>query len=106
MVGTTSLQQRLVDPSTTSNGLFRTTWQSDTGLVLFRAVVNDCSVVAGCACKSTTITWALLDVADDGTFGRLAHGEDVTDGQSSLFPAVNESTGVKAFGGDEGLLAP
>lgn len=113
---TTSLQQRLVDPPTTSNdtngrtgptsdGLLGTTWQSDASLVVIRVVSNDGSVVAGCTGEGTTVTWALLNVADDGTFGQLANGEDVADGQSRLFAAVDECTGVQAFGGNEGFLA-
>lgn len=116
VVSTTGLEQRLVDTSTTSDdsnsrprtaadGLLRTRWQPDPGLVVVGAVSNDGSVVAGSPGEGATVTDLLLDVADDGTLGALADGEDVSDGESRLFAAVDEGAGVHALGGDESLLA-
>lgn len=88
---TTSLEQGLVDPSSSSNdansgtgssghGLLSTTGQTDAGLVVVRRVSDDGGVVSGCAGKSTTVTDLLLNVADDGTLGALTYGDDVSDG--------------------------
>ena len=115
VVRTTRLQQRLVNPSTTRNNtdrrtaaarhrLFRAARQTDARLVLVRRVADDGGVVARGAGKSTTVTCFLFDVADDGTFGELGDGEDVSDVQSGLLAAVDESTGVETFGGNEGFL--
>lgn len=116
VVSTASLEQGLVDPSTTSDdtnsrtsvtrhGLLGTGGEADTGLVVVGGVANDGGVVSGCAGEGTTVAGLLLDVADDGTLRALAHGEDVADVQGSFFAAVDECAGVHAFGGDEGLLA-
>ena len=91
VVCTTSLEQRLVDPSSSGNNadsgtsssgnsLLGTTGQTDAGLVVVRRVSDDGGVVSRCAGKSTTIADLLLNVADDGTFRALADGDDVSDG--------------------------
>jgi len=113
---TTGLEEGLVDPSTTGNdangstgtardGLLGTRRKTNAGLVVIGRVSNDGGVVAGSAGKSTTVADLLLNVADDGTFRALAHGEDVSDGESSLLSAIDEGTGVKALSGNESLLA-
>ena len=68
-------------------------------------MADDGSVVSGSTSKSTTVTDLLLNVADDGTLRALANGDDVADGQSGLFTAVNEGTGVEAFSSNESLFA-
>ena len=114
--GTTSLEQRLVDTSTTGNdtdgstgttrdGLLGTGGETDAGLVLIDGVADDGGVVTGGTGKSTTVANLLLDVADDGTFGALSDGEDVADVEGSLLSAIDEGTGVEALSGDESLLA-
>lgn len=116
MVRTASLQQRLVDTSTTSNntdgstgrardGLLRARGETDTGLVVVGGVADNGSVVSRCPGEGTSVANLLLNVADDGTFRALADGEDVADDQAGLFAAVDEGAGVHAFGGDESLLA-
>lgn len=116
VVRTTSLEQRLVDTSTTGNntdcctaaardGLLRTRRKTDTGLVLVGRVTDHGGVVAGCPGESTTVTDLLLDVAHNGTLRELGDGDDVTDSKRRLLAAVDESTGVKTLGGNEGLLA-
>jgi len=110
-----SLQQRLLNPSTTSNdsnsnpgisrnGLFRSRRKTDTGLVVFRVSDNG-TVCSGCPGERTTVTNFLLDVANDGTFRALGDGEDVSDGEGRFFAAVHKSTGVETLGCDECLLA-
>lgn len=116
MERTTSLEQRLVDTSTTSNntdgctarardGLLGTTGETDTGLVLVGGVTDNGSVVAGCPGKGTTVASLLLNVADNSTLRALSDGENVADGEGGLLAAVNEGTSVEALGGDESLLA-
>jgi len=107
-----SLQQRLIDPPTTrddancrpgtaSDSLLCTTRQTNAGLVLIRGVSDHGSVVPGCPCECAAVTDFLLDVADDGAFGALADGEDVSNGESRFFAAVDEGAGVHTFCGDE-----
>ena len=116
VVSTASLEQRLVDTSTTGDDsnsrpgtaadrLLRTRRQPDPGLVVVGAVANDGGVVAGSPGERTTVADLLLDVADDGTLGALADWEDVADGEGCLFAAVDEGAGVHALGSDESLLA-
>ena len=112
MVCTPSLEQRLIDTSTTSNNtnsrtcaarhrLLRPTRQTNTSLVVFRRVTDDGGVVPRCASESTAVTDFLFYVADDGTFGALADGEDVADGECGFLTGVDEGTGVQTFGCDE-----
>lgn len=115
IVCATSLEERLVDPSSTSNnsdgstgttrdGLLGTRGKTNAGLVVIGGVSNDSGVVARGASKSTTVTDLLLNVADNGTFRALAHGEDVSDSEGSLLSAVNEGAGMEALSGNESLL--
>ena len=114
-VGTTSLQEGLVNTTTTSNDtngstrgrgddLLGTRGHAETGLAVF-TVTDDSSVVTRGTGKSTTVTSLLLDVADNGTFGHRREGQDVTNVQGSLLTAVHELTGVHAFSGNESLGA-
>lgn len=114
--GPACLQERLVDPSTTSdntNGspsttadsLLRARGQPDAGLVLLRGVSNNGGVVAGGAGESATVTNLLLNVTDDGTFGEGRDGKDVADREGGLLSAVDVGTGVETLSGDESLLA-
>ena len=116
MVRTASLEQRLIDTSTTSDdtdgstgttsdGLLGAGGETDAGLVVVGGVADNGSVVARGAGEGTAITDLLLDVADDGTLRARGDGEDVADGQGSLLAAVDEGAGVEALGGDESLLA-
>lgn len=111
-----SLQQRLIDPPTTSHDpdrrprtprhrLLRPTRQTDTGLVLIRRVSDHRCVIPRRPCERTAVAELLLDVADDGALGALADREDVAHGESRFFAAVDEGAGVHAFGGDEGFFA-
>ena len=75
---TTSLQQWFVNSTTTGNDtddtsgvgrddLLGTRWKSDSGLVLLWVVANDNDVVTRSSGNSTSVTWSLLNVGDDGT---------------------------------------
>ena len=116
VVRTTSLEQRLVDTTTTSDdtdgrtaaagdGLLRARWEPDTGLVLVWRVADDSCVVARRAGERTAVTRLLLNIANDGTLGQLRNREDVADSELGLLAAVDESTSVEAFSRDESLLA-
>ena len=116
VIRTTSLEQRLVNTSTTGNNadcrtrarrdrLFCTAGETNTGLVVLRGVTDNSGVVPRCTCECTTVTNFLLDVADDGTFGALAYREDVANGESGLLAAVNKGAGMKTLGSDKRFLA-
>ena len=66
---------------------------------------NDGSVGSRCPGESAAIANLLLDAADDRSFGKLAHGENVSNAEGSFLAAVDEGTSVKTLGGDEGLFA-
>jgi hypothetical protein len=113
--GTTSLEQRLVNPSTTSNNtnsctcrprnsFLGTTRKPDSRLVVIR-VSNNGGVVPGSAGEGTSITDFLLDVADDGTFGALGDREDITNAEGGLFATVDKGAGVETLGSDESFFA-
>jgi len=115
-VGSSSLQQRLIDPSTSSNNpdsaprrtanrLLRPTRQPNPRLLILNRVSNDRSIVPRSPSEGTTIPGLLLDVADDGSFGALTDREDVTDVEGGFLSAVDEGTGGETFGGDEGFGA-
>jgi hypothetical protein len=110
-----SLQQRLINPSTTShnpnrrprtprNRLLRTARQTDASLVFICGMSDHRRVVPRRPCECTTVTELLLNVAYDGSLGALAHGEDVSYSESCFFAAVDEGASVHAFGGDEGFF--
>ena len=67
-------------------------------------MTDDGSVGSGCSGEGTTITDLLLDTADDRSFGELAYWENISNVEDSLLAAVDKSTGVETFGGDEGLF--
>lgn len=65
---------------------------------------NDRSVVPRSPGKCSTIPDLLLDVANDSSFWALRDGKDVPDVESRFLAAVDEGTGRKSLGGDEGLF--
>jgi len=112
MESSASLEQGLVDPSTTSDdtdggtgatrdGLFRTGWETDASLVVFGRVPDDCSVGSGRPGERTTVTDLLLNAANDRSFGELAHGENISNIESSLLATVDEGAGMETFCGNE-----
>lgn len=117
VVSTTSLHDGLVDTTTTSddtNGgtairaddLLGAGGKLDAGDAFIGIVTNDGGVVSGSASDSSTITNLFFDVANDGTFGHLTNGHDISNGQSGLATAVNELTSVHTFGGNESSRVP
>jgi len=67
-------------------------------------VSNDGSVGSRCPGERATVTDLLLDAADDRSFGKLAHGDNVSDAEGSLLATVDEGTGVKTLSGNEGFF--
>lgn len=116
VVGTTGLQDGLVDTTTASynadhgavgggNNLLGARRQLDTGLLCVGIVGNHGGVVAGGTRQTATVTGLLLQVADDGTLRHLAQWHHVANLQGSLATAVHELAGVHALGGNEQFLA-
>merc|ERR1719352_1080651 len=115
VVGSASLEDWLVNPSTSSNtsnhgtvgrgdNLLRAGWQLDPGPLGVRVVGDDGGVVAGGPGKLATVASLLLQVAHDSSLGHVADGHDVADGEVSLLAAVDKLSSVHAFSGDEELL--
>lgn len=115
VVSTTGLEQRLVDTTTASNntdrgagstryGLLGTARQSDSRLSIVWRVANYSCVVTGCASKCTTIANLLFNIADNGTFGALADGENISNIQSSFLSAVDKGPSVKTFSSNKSLF--
>lgn len=111
--GSTGLEQRLVNSTTTgddtdgssgvgSDSLLGSGRHSQSGLSVVR-VTDDGGVVTRGSGQRSSVSNLLLDVADDGTFGAGRDRQDVTDVEGGLLSAVNERSGGKTFGGDEGL---
>ena len=116
VVRTASLQEGLVNPSTTRNdtdgrtcttadGLLCTRGETNASLVVLSRVADNSRVVPARPRKRTAVTDLLLNVANDGTLRELRDREDVADGEGGLLAAVDEGTSVKTLGGDEGLFA-
>jgi len=76
----------------------------DTGDVGIGVVCNDDGIVTRAAGHGTTVTSALLDVADDGTFRHGANGLDITDVEASTLSAVEVLSRVDTLGSNEELL--
>lgn len=116
VVGTTGLQDGLVDTTTAGNdadhgavgrgdNLLGARGQLDTGLLCVGVVGNHGGVVARGTRQTATVTGLLLQVADDGTLRHLAQWHHVANLQGSLATAVHELAGVHALGGNEQFLA-
>ena len=66
---------------------------------------DDGGVGSGRPGERTTVTDLLLDAANNRPFGELAHGENISNVESSLLAAVDEGASMKTFGCNEGLFA-
>ena len=66
---------------------------------------DDGSVITRGSGNTSTISGLFFQAGDNGTFGHLSDGHHVANGQLSLLTAIDELTGVHAFGGNEELLA-
>jgi hypothetical protein len=94
VVGTTSLQDGLVGPASTGNqadggtvvaaeGLLSTGRQAHTGGASVSILRNNHGVVTRGLGELAAVASLGLDIADNGTLGDSAQGENVADGQSS-----------------------
>jgi hypothetical protein len=114
VVGTSSLQQRLICTSASSNNtnlgtniggnsLLSSRGKTKTGGSLIIIVGDDNSEASGSTSKGTTVTNLGLNIAHNGTLGHLLQGQHITNGKSSLLSAVNELSSVHTLGGDHEL---
>ena len=107
MVSTTSLQDWLVDTSTTSyksdhgsvgrgDDLLGSRGELHPGPVGVGVVGDDGGVVAASSGQLATIPCLLLQVADNSSLRHLTDGHHVSDGDLGLFAAVDKLSGVHA----------
>merc|ERR1719234_960227 len=115
VVGSASLEDWLVNPSTSSNTsnhgavgrgdhLLRAGWELDPGPLGVRVVGDDGGVVAGGPGKLAAVPSLLLQVAHNDSLRHVADGHDVADGEVSLLATVHKLSSVHTFSGDEKLL--
>lgn len=115
VVCATSLKHRLLSTTATGNlanggaalaadNLLAARGELDAGDASIGVVSHNDSIVTRAPCHGSSVTCLLLNVADDRTFGHLADGLDVTDGQVGVLTAVDVLSGVDTLGGDEELL--
>lgn len=114
MLSTRCLQHGLVSSSTTSNDTNHTTgtalddllcagWELDTSLSIVRVVSDDGDIVARGSSQRTTVSWLLLNVRDDSSFRDGREGEDVSDGQGSVFAGIDKLASVHPLVRDKEL---
>ena len=115
VVGSSSLQQGLVDTSSSSNDsnhgthfridqLLGARRQLDPGLAGVWVVGDDGSVVTGGSGEFASVTGLSFDVADDGSLGKMAYGQTVANSESGFLSAVDELSGVHSLDRDHQLL--
>ena len=111
-----SLQNRLINPSTPSNNpnhpsrrtrhnLLGTGRQLQPCLALVGIVANDNDIVARGTSEGSTVADLFLDIRDDCAFGHDAEGENVADSQVCLFSGIDELASVHALVSDKGFSA-
>jgi len=114
VVGSASLEHRLVDSSTAGDEtearsvlavvkLLDAGWQLHSSAAGVGVVRDDGAVTAGSLCDLAAVTSLLLERADDGTFWHVTDRHDVTDVELGLLTAVDELAGADALWRDHGL---
>ena len=68
-------------------------------------MTDNSGVVSTGSGQASTVSWLLLNVADDRSFGKSGERQDVADCQAGLLSAVDEGSGGEALSGNEGLGA-
>merc|ERR1719215_2025454 len=117
VIGSASLQQRLVNPTTASDdtdhgavvgvdNLLAAGGHLNPGLVGIGVVGDNSGVVAGGSGNLSSVTQLLLQVTDNSTLGHLSNGKNVTDGKLSFLSTVDELSNVHTFGSNHELLVP
>ena len=115
VVGTSSLQQRLIGTTTSGNNtdlgtdvggdsLLTSGRKSKLGGSLFVVVGDDNGVGTRATCESTTVTTLGFDVADNGSLRDRSQRQDVTAGKAGLLSAVDELSTVHTFGTEEQFI--
>ena len=115
VVSTSSLQDRLVNPSSSSHqtnhgpvgagdDLLVAGGQLDPGPVGVGVVGDHGGVVAAGSGQLAAVPGLLLQVADDGSLGHVANGHHIADGDLGLLAAVDRLAGVHALASNEQLL--
>jgi len=115
VVGATSLQERLVDTSTSSNNtnggtasgvqnLLGSRWELDTGLSGIGVVGNDDSGVSGGLGEFSAVSVFHLDAAAGSSFGHVSDGENVSDVESGLFTTIDSLARGGTLSSNEKLL--
>ena len=91
-------------PGSGGDFLLGTTRQLDLRLLAVLGVADNDAGGTRSTRNGAAVGQLVLDVADDGTLGHLADGQDVADGQLGLVPAVEELTGANPLDGNHQLL--
>jgi len=115
VVDNSGLQEGLVDTTTSSDEtddgtgvgrdvLLGTRGKTDLGDGVVIVVRDDGGKVSRASGERSSVSDLTLDVADDGTFGQLSDGKDISHGEGGLLSGVDELSGVCSLGGDEKLL--
>lgn len=104
LLGTTSSGDE-TDHSTAirSDDLLLTRGELKDGAVDIRVVTNDGGVLSGSTSEGASVSSALLDVANDGTFGQQTDGQDVSDGKLGTTTGIDELASEHTLGGNESL---
>jgi hypothetical protein len=85
----------------TFDGLSGARGKSDSGFGAIFGVTDDGAVGSGGSGQVSSVSQIGFDIAHQGTFGDLVHGEDIADGETGTLTAVNVLAGVHTFGADE-----
>merc|ERR1719419_447294 len=115
VVRTSSLQHRLINTSTSSNNTNHSSVsRRDNFLVARRklysgplsiGIVSDnSSVITASPSALATISRLLLKIADNSTFGHVAHRHHISNGNVSFLSTINELSSVQAFSCNEKFL--
>ena len=117
VVGTSSLQQRLIGTATSGNNtnlgtdggrdsLLSSGWKSKLGGSLLFVVGDNNGVGTRAAGECTTVSELGLDVADNGSLRDRSQRKDVSAGKAGLLSAVDELSAVHTFGTEEQFIVP
>jgi hypothetical protein len=113
IISTTSLEDGLLNTSTTSNNSNHGTGESRNALLLARwhlqlsgivSVANYSAVLTGGTSKRSTISKLFFDIANNSTLGHLTNGENVSNSKGGLLADIDELTGIHALGSNEILF--
>lgn len=109
----TSLEQRLLNTSTTSNNTYHGTAAIRNRALLARGELNlgssgrvtdDSAILTGGTSESATVSNFLLHGANNGTLRHVSNGKNVTNVELGLLSDVDELTSIHALSAQEKLL--